>query len=239
MSAQIRAALAARNMEALVASRPMDEADAPYWPRVDYAVLLPVGHLVDFMLAAEEFTDAVRQFPDIHRVTIVPVREGLVVAALAGVVYSTFLPMLDFAAKWSGHLPLPLLQESAAAALPEAFNVLLEISATLVNADRDLNEEELGYAQQLVDSVRSRLASLEQLRDTEFDEDIGAACLLIQEVLERVLRELNGDESERLSAEIARMGNGEPSEFTTRMITYRIGLLERDVIEATRGDAPA
>jgi len=162
-----------------------------------------------------------------------------VVAALAGVVYSTFLPMLDFAAKWSGHLPLPLLQESAAAALPEAFNVLLEISATLVNADRDLNEEELGYAQQLVDSVRSRLASLEQLRDTEFDEDIGAACLLIQEVLERVLRELNGDESERLSAEIARMGNGEPSEFTTRMITYRIGLLERDVIEATRGDAPA
>jgi hypothetical protein len=239
MSAQIRAALAARNMEALVASRPMDEADAPYWPRVDYAVLLPVGHLVDFMLAAEEFTDAVRQFPDIHRVTIVPVREGLVVAALAGVVYSTFLPMLDFAAKWSGHLPLPLLQESAAAALPEAFNVLLQISATLVNADRDLNEEELGYAQQLVDSVRSRLALLEQLRDTEFDEDIGAACLLIQEVLERVLRELNGDESERLSAEIARMGNGELSEFTTRMITYRIGLLERDVIEATRGDAPA
>lgn len=239
MSAQIQAALAAREMEALVASRPMDEADAPYWPRVDYAVLLPVGHLIDFMLAAEEFTEAVRQFPDIHRVTIVPVREGLVVAPLAGVVYSTFLPIVDFAAKWSRHLPLPLLQETAAAALPEAFNVLLQISAALVNADRDLNEEELGYAQQLVESVRSRLSLLEQLRDTEFDDDIGAACFLIQEVLERVLRELNGDDSERLSAEIARMGNGEPTEFTTRMITYRIGLLERDVMEATKGEPPA
>jgi hypothetical protein len=238
MSAQIRAALAARDMEALVASRPMDEADAPYWPRVDYAVLLPVGHLVDFMVAAEEFTEAVRHFPDIHRVTIVPVREGLAVAALAGVVHSTFLPMLDFAGKWSGHLPLPLLQESAAAALPEAFNVLLQISATLVNADRDLNAEEMRYAQQLVDSVRARLALLEHLRDTEFDEDIGAACLLIQEVLERVLRELNGDDSEHLSAEIARMGNGEPTEFTTRVITYRIGLLERDVIEALRRSVP-
>lgn len=77
MSSQIRAALAARSLEALVASRPMDETDAPYWPRIDYAVLLPVDHLVDFMLAAEELTEAIKQFPDIHRVTIVPVREGL------------------------------------------------------------------------------------------------------------------------------------------------------------------
>lgn len=64
------------------------------------------------------------------------------VAAFAGVVDSTFLPMLDFAAKWSGHLPLPLLQESAAAALPEAFNVLLQISAIRVNAGHEMISSE-------------------------------------------------------------------------------------------------
>lgn len=234
MTAQIRAALAANDIEALVVSRPMDGPDAPYWPRVDYAILLPVEHLIDYMTLADNLTAIVSQFPDTHRVSIVPVREGLVVAALAGVFYSTFFPMTDFAAKWSGHLPLPILEERAAAALAEAFNVLLQISAVFANADRDLNEEELGYAQQLVDSVSSRLALLETLRDTEYDDDIGEACLLIQEVLDRIRGELDGDPAERLSTEFARMGNGEQTEFTTRVIAYRVGLLERDILSCVQ-----
>lgn len=206
MTAQIRAALAANDIDALVVSRPMDEPDAPYWPRVDYAILLPVEHLIDYMTLADNFTEVVSQFPDTNRVSIVPVREDLVVAGLAGVFYSTFLPTIDFAAKWSGHLPLPILEERAAAALAEVFNVLLQISAVFANADRDLNSEELAYAQVLVDSVSTRLAMLETLRDTEYDDDIGAACLLIQEVLDRVWGELDGDPAERLSTEFGRMG---------------------------------
>jgi hypothetical protein len=232
MTAQIRAALAANDIDALVVSRPMDEQDAPYWPRVDYAILLPVERLTDYMMLADNFTEIVSQFPDTHRVSIVPVRERFVVSALAGVFYSTFFPMIDFAAKWSGHLPLPILEERAAAALSEAFNVLLQISAVFANADRELNDEELGYVQQLVGSVGSRLALLEALRDTEYDDDIGEACQLILEVLNRVRGELDGNPAERLSTEFARMGNGEQTEFTTRVIAYRIGLLERDVLAA-------
>lgn len=232
MTGRIRVALAARDIDAVVVSRPMDEPSAPYWPRVDYAVLLPVAHLIDYMTLADNFTEVVRQFPDTHRVSIAPVRNGMVVAALAGVVYENFFPLVDFATKWVGHLPYPILEEHAAAALAEAFNVLLQISAVFANADRDLNDEEAAYTQQLVDSVQSRLKTLETLRDTEYDDDIGAACLLIQEVLDRVLRELDGDPSERLSTEFARMGNGEQTEFTTRVIAYRIGLLERDIIAA-------
>ncbi|MDP9415247.1 MAG: hypothetical protein M3Q08_14430 [Pseudomonadota bacterium] len=235
---QIRAALAAQDIEAVVVSRPMDDPSAPYWPRVDYAVLLPVNHLIDYMTLADNFTEVVRQFPNTHRVSIAPVRNGMLVAALAGVVYENFLPLIDFAAKWAGHLPYPFLEERAAAALADAFNVLLQISAVFANVDRDLNEEEAAYAQELVDSVRSRLELLETLRDTEYDDDIGAACLLIQEVLDRVRRELDGDPSERLSTEFARMGNGDQTEFTTRVIAYRIGLLERD-IAAAAPDAPA
>jgi energy-coupling factor transporter ATP-binding protein EcfA2 len=239
MTAQISAALAAHDIEAIVVSRPMEDLSAPYWPRVDYAVLLSVGHLVDYMVLADNFTEVVRQFPDTHRVAIAPVREGSIVAGLAGVIYDSFLPMADFTEKWTGHVPLPFLNERAAAALAEALNVLLQVSAVFANSDRDLNDEELAYAQQMIDSVKGRLALLETLRDTEDDEDIGAACILVDEVLDRIRRELDGDPSERMSAEFARMGNGEQTDFTTRIIGHRIGLLERDILAAASSNVRA
>lgn len=230
-TAGIREALAAKDMDAYVIARPMDDVEAPYWPRVDYAALLPVGHLTEFMLAADDLINTVDELPNVHRVAIAPVRDGLVVAALAGVVYSQFLPMLDFAEKWSALLPFPLLEENGARALNEAFNVLLQLSATAANADRDLNPEETQYAEGLVESVRGKLAFLLKMLDGHADPDIAEACKLIQEVLHRVQQELSGDGSSLLAAEIARMANGEPTDFSTRIISYRIGLLERDVIE--------
>jgi hypothetical protein len=233
MTVQLRIALATHDIEAIVVSRPMDDPTAPYWPRVDYAALLLVDHLVDYMALANNFTEVVQQLPMTHSVAIAPVREGMIVAGLAGVIYESFLPVVDFAGKWTGHVPLPLLEERAAAALAEAFNVLLHISAVFANLDRNLNDEELAHAQQMVDSVKDRLALLETLRDTEYDDDIGAACIFVDEVLDRVKRELDGDPPERMSAEFAGMINGKQTEFTTRIIGHRIGLLERDIRAAT------
>jgi len=233
---QIRQALSEANITATLITKPMDDANAPYWPRVDYAVLLPVDHLVHFMELAEAFTEIIQRFPDVHRVSIVPVREGLIVGALAGAIYSQFLPTPEFAAAWEGYLPFPVLEERAAAALAEAINVCIEISAVVANLDRDLNPKELAYAQELIAGVKQRIATLEALRDNELDSDIAIACLLVDETLNRVQAEFGENAAEGMASEIARMGNGEQTDFTSRVIVCRIGLLERDILSVRQAE---
>ncbi|QJU59987.1 hypothetical protein HL653_21575 [Sphingomonas sp. AP4-R1] len=240
MADRIRAALAARQIEAIVIAKPLDNQTEPYWPRIEYAVLLPVDHLIAFMHLAEEFIDVVRSFSDAPRITIVPMREGMIVTLLAGVIRDSFLPAPDFKGRWDGHLPHPFLEEEAAGAFCEAFTVLVEASTVLANADRPLNEEEMAHAQGLIDRIRERLAVLSRLRDEQSDEDAALACAFTAEVLNRLVTEFDGDPEGSLSAEIARMGNGQPSGFTTQVIAYRIGLLERDILcsRAKAGTGP-
>lgn len=235
---QIRAALADSQLDTEIVTRPMDDAAAPYWPRVDYAVLIAVDNLIEFMSVHEEFTRIVQQTPDLSNVTVVPARNGLIVGALAGLIYQRFLPMLDFAAKWAGHLPLPLLEERAAAALAGAMSVITQLSSVLANLDRDANDEELAFAQTLMDDLRGKMTTLTALRDAEDDADIGAACALILEIMDRLQRELDGEPSEGIAAEIARMANGEQTELTTRFILFRIGLLEFDIATASGQPMP-
>lgn len=229
----IRLALRNATMEAKVFMRPMDDAAAPYWPRVEFAVVLPVDHLVIFMEEAERFTGILSELPDTHKVTVAPLREGIVVGDLAGVVFESFLPDVEFAAKWKDHIAFPMLDRGSARILAEIMDVMLQISGVLANLDRELNEDEMAHAQKLVDELNATSAPLAEMQARTDDEDIAATCGLVSRISERLQRELDGGEEESISLQFARMMNGEPSEFTTEIIGYRIGLLELDIQQAS------
>ncbi|HEY8604520.1 hypothetical protein [Tsuneonella suprasediminis] len=229
----IRSALQNATIEAKVFMRPMDDRAAPYWPRVEFVVVLPVDHLVNFMEEAERFTRILSELPDTHKVTVAPLREGIVVGDLAGVVFKNFLPDVEFAAKWKDHIALPLLERGSARILAEIMDVMLQISGVLANLDRELNEDEMAHAQKLVDELKATSAPLAEMQARTDDEDIAATCRLVSKISERLQRELDGGEEESISLQFARMMNGEPSEFTTEIIGYRIGLLELDIQQAS------
>lgn len=228
----IRAALDAAGIEAVIASRPMDDTAAHYWPRVDFAVLMPVSHLLDFMTIAETFTNVVKELPNHRTITIVPVREGLVVGALAGVVLDRFLPAIGFVEKWQDHLPAPLVEERSAALLAQFGDAVMQISAIPATIDRDLNAEELAYAQTLIARVKEKFDAFLRLRETENDPDIEQTCIFMMGIVERLQAEFADSGTSAISVEFAKMVGGTQTEFTNEFIGYRIGLLERDILKA-------
>lgn len=233
MTRQIEQAFAERGVDAIVAARPLDDPGAYYWPKVEHAAFVSMPHLVELGQLQEAFDEVKRSLPDHFKLTIVPVREGLIVAALAVQMFQTPIPRLSFAADWEGHLPLPVLKEDAAAAIAAPVNLMIEVSAVFANADRELNRDELAYVQQRVDGTKASLGELERLRDTDLDADIAAAVIWVGEVFSRLADELAGKiESERIATDLARMVNGTPTDFSNAFIIHRLVLMERDVSKA-------
>jgi hypothetical protein len=243
----IRDALAADGRAAQVVTRPADP-DALAWPRVEYLALVTVDSLATFMADVEVLTATCRAAASGHPIYIVPIREGMVVGMLAGLASSVdegsigsvfpsgFITDTSFD-RWIPHLPLPLLQERASAAFHEVTATAIQLSSVMANADRPPNEEEMAYAQGLVDRMRARAAELGALRDAEPDEDLMITSEYVIDLLQRLQLELDGiDNGESIAAETARLGFGEATEASLRGPIIRIGLVERDILAAAQAN---
>jgi hypothetical protein len=233
MSDEAARLFAAGGYDVMVAQRPLDKIDALYWPPVEHVVLVRVGHLIHYLQEAEALTAIARRLPGHYRLTFAPIREDFVVSAFAVRMMELFIPDADFAKNWAGHLPLPLLHDEATAALAAALSSLTDLSGLVANADRDLNSSELAYAQTRIDEMRERVAGLQEVRQIDNDGDVTQACQFIATILDRLAGEFApGFTGERVSAEFAKLANGEPSAFTSETALYRLALLERDIAKA-------
>lgn len=240
-------ALAVNGRAAQVVTRPADP-DALAWPRVEYLALVIVDSLATFMAEVDVLTSTCRAAADGHPIYIVPVREGMIVGMLAGLAASVdeesigsvfpsgFVTDTSFA-RWIPHLPLPLLQERVSAAFNEVTATAVQLSSVMANADRPPNEEEMAYAQGLVDRMRERAAELGALRDAETDEDMLITSEYVVDLLQRLQRELDGIyDGESIAAETARLAFGEATEASLRGPIIRIGLVERDILAAAQSN---
>ncbi|QDH34168.1 hypothetical protein [Porphyrobacter sp. YT40] len=245
----IRDALAAAGRTARVVTRPADP-DALAWPRVEYLALVTVDSLATFMAEVDILTATCRAAAGGHPIYIAPVREGMVVAMLAGLAASVdessigsvfpsgFVTDSSFD-RWIPHLPLPLLQERSSAAFHEVTATAVQLSSVMANADRPPNHDEMAYAQGLVDQMRARAAELCALRDAEADKDLVVASDYVIGLLQRLRRELDGlEDGESVAAETARLAFGEATEASLLGPMIRIGLVERDILAAAQVSLP-
>jgi hypothetical protein len=243
----IRDTLAADGRSAQVATRPADP-DALAWPRVEYLALVTVDSLATFMADVDALTATCRTAASGHPVYIVPVREGMVVAMLAGLASSVdegsigsvfpsgFVTDTSFD-RWIPHLPLPLLRERTSAAFHEVTAIAVQLSSVMSNADRPPNEEEMAYAQGLIDQMRARAAELGALCDAQPDDDLMLASEYVIDLLQRLQRELDGiEDGESIAAETARLAFGEATEASLRGPIIRIGLVEHDILAAAEAN---
>ena len=140
--------------------------------------------------------------------------------------------------RWIPHLPLPLLQERSSAAFHDVTATAVQLSSVMANADRPPNDEEMAYAQGIVDQMRVRVAELGTLRDAEPDEDLILASEYVIDLLQRLQRELDGvEDGESIAAETARLAFGEATEASLRGSIIRIGLAERDILASAQANS--
>jgi hypothetical protein len=220
-----------------VVTRPGDRESA-FWPGSEFLALIEVDHLMHYLQLGDPFIEAARDVISDQPVGMVAVRNGRVVSMLAISAGKPVFPIPDFPERWGSHLPLPLLQERSSAILANILEVVFTLSAVMANADRDPNSEEAAFAQELGDQIRDRVAVLERLRDSESDVDIQYACSQVLELLQRLQRELMGDElGGGIARDAANMLRGEASEFNQSVIILRVALVEWDLAALAGGDS--
>ncbi|MBT2970337.1 MAG: hypothetical protein KME56_11435 [Candidatus Thiodiazotropha sp. (ex Ctena orbiculata)] len=112
-------------------SRPIDEADSPYWPPREIAIAVDIK---DFETDAEyidtAFEVADRLFNDTWLYRIVPVINGFIVAPLAMLPSSNIpLPDQDFRKNWEDYIALPFISSPILEKLDEALAACFQVSA--------------------------------------------------------------------------------------------------------------
>ena len=114
-------------------SRPIDEADSPFWPSREIAIAVDINDFetdAEYMDAAFEVAD--RHFNGTWLYRIVPVINGFVVAPLA-VLQSSNIPLPDqhFRKNWEDHIVLPFISSPILEKLDEALAACIQVSAII------------------------------------------------------------------------------------------------------------
>ena len=114
-------------------SRPIDEADSPYWPPREIATSVNIS---DFESDAE-YMDVAFSVADHHLngkwpYRIVPVINGFVVAPLAMLLSSNMpLPDQDFKYNWQDYIPVPFVSSYILEKLDQALAACIQVSAII------------------------------------------------------------------------------------------------------------
>ena len=146
-------------------SRPIEEADSPYWPRREIAISVNIRDFesdVEYMDVT--FSVADHQLNGKWPYRIVPVINGFLVAPLAMLPsFNIPLPDQNFKDNWQDHIPVPFVSSHILEKLDQALAACIQVSAiitcrNLVSLHPD-EDRALSDAIEIViqDSIQSRL----------------------------------------------------------------------------------
>lgn len=147
-------------------SRPIGEADSPFWPPKEIAITVDIN---DYATEAE-FLDTVFEVADYHingnwHYRIAPVINGFVVTPLAMLPSSNIpLPDHDFRKNWEDHIALPFISSPILEKLDEALAACMQVSAIL--ACRNLESLHPDEDKALSDAIEVASLSHEYLSKT-------------------------------------------------------------------------
>ncbi|MGB1457884.1 hypothetical protein, partial [Spongiibacter marinus] len=163
-------------------SRPIDEADSPFWPPRETAIAVNIN---DFEVDAE-YIDAVFEVADRHfngtlLYKVVPVINGFIIAPLAMLQSSNIpLPDQDFRKNWEDHIALPFFSSPILGKFDEALAACIQVSAILACRQLEaLHPDEESALSDAIDAASQSYEYLSKAADqTGTDEILWAADYL-------------------------------------------------------------
>lgn len=204
------------------------------WPAATFAILVPCDELVEFYEVIEAFC-AQRSWegPDIRDAA--PLLRGKVAAKFAVGGISTLFLKVQFADEWRDSVPYPILDDVATSAFDRIFNDCTCISAAMTGLDRDLNEEEKMFLDELIEPLSERLRSFHELKPNGDDEVIGAAGLFLAECAQKAVDQVEQKGAgSSLAEDQALLLKNEVNESNSQVIGFRMLLTSWDAAAQSR-----
>ncbi|WP_395173884.1 hypothetical protein [Roseibium alexandrii] len=173
-------------------TRKIDDWDTPYWPPVEISLL---AHITDFETDAgyleASLTAAQQHLEQDWQYTIAPVMDDKVIASFAMRPSSQMLlPDLDFAKKWSDHIPYQCLMSEISEAFDSGLAACTQISAIVNCRDIEnlhpIEEETLSGA---IDTFKEKQDVLRSTVDEDGPEIFLWALDYMEQTWNRIVEE--------------------------------------------------
>jgi energy-coupling factor transporter ATP-binding protein EcfA2 len=225
---EIRKAFEDQGLNVVVVSRPAPKDDGWAWPDVDFAVLVKVDALLDFLLSEADFLNAAGAVPGRPRLEYAPVLEGKIAPYSMTYVNEQGMPGTGLKSDWEDELPYPFLEDPNHQLFTEAFDAATTLSAIAIEKGRGLNEVEQAFFDQLVERFIDRTGQLVAKLDDGPDEVLSETVAFLSRLALRVQAEINGEsEGEPLSVEALAPLRGQLNDVSQHLIAIRLMLLDR------------
>lgn len=219
------------SFKAHVCSRTMSKDDGYFWPAIEYAVLIEVEELLNFLQLGPLFESVRESVPEIAALSFAPLLHGFVAPAAIKIIHAVF-PCEEFGTEWGSHLPFPVV----AGGLAERFNVAVSaigsISTIASIRDRPHHEAELSFLGVLQHRLADELEAFRVIAEVNADDPIVIeSAQFLLDACRRLQDELAFPQAEisSVGAELIQLLSQRGSEFTAKLILYRLLLIERDI----------
>jgi hypothetical protein len=212
-------------------SRPMLKDDGYFWPALEYAVLVEVDELVDFFQSLSLFQVIRESTPEIVALSFAPILNGFVAPVAIKIIHGVF-PCEEFATEWSAHLPFPILTGGLAERFNVAISAIGSISTIASIRDRPHHQAELSFLGVLEERLADQLEAFSVAAEANPDDPIVIeSSQFLLDTCKRIQDEfiLPQAETRSVGTELIQLLSEQGSEFTTKLIVYRLLLIERDI----------
>ncbi|TVO59455.1 hypothetical protein [Denitromonas halophila] len=222
----IRQAMGAIGLDVEVFSRRLPEDGGYEWPCVEFAVLLRVETLVDWMATGDSFASAATSLEGFHRIAYGAVL-GDRIAPMGMSFLQSLHPYPDFADEWAASLPYPPIDDDGLRNFDRTLDAIVTMSTVVAHCGRELNASERGYFDLVAERASLGFQTFSAQLNDEPNEVLAQAASQLAQLFERVDAEFSGADSHTLAAELMEgTVGGSLNDLTLEVLAARISLIE-------------
>ena len=223
---QIRLAMADKGLDVEVYSRRHPKSSGAQWPDAEFAVLLKVDALFDWLTTEESFSEVAAELS--HHATI---SYGAVINGCLPPIGMTFIlslfPDVTFADKWKDSLPYLQIVDDDLKFYDEALDAISAMSAACAESGREMNAKELEFVKNMMDQFRHSMKCITAKLENTVDDVLIDTAGSLARIFSRFQNELENEVDVRVASDLSAGLRGMMTDLTHEVLRIRLSLMER------------
>lgn len=223
---QIRLAMVDKGLNVEVYSRNQLESSGAQWPDTEFAVLLRVESLFDWLTTEESFSTVAAALSPQVTVSYGAVINGHL-APMGMIFIVSLLPDATFAEKWKDNVPYPLIIDENLSLYDETWEAIGAMSAACAESGREMNAKELEFVTNMMERCRRSMECIATKLEGSADDVLVDVASSLSRGFSRFQKELEHEDGETVASDLSATLRGTMSDLTYEILGIRLALMER------------
>ncbi|MEI7048888.1 hypothetical protein WCL09_00650 [Pseudomonas koreensis] len=232
---QIRLAMADKGLDVEVYSRSQPESSGAQWPDAEFAVLLKVETLFDWLTTEESFSAVAAALSPQVTVSYGAVINGRLAPMGMTFIVSLF-PDATFADKWKDSVPYSPIIDEDLRLYDEALEAIGAMSAACAESGREMNAKELEFVTIMMERCGRSMECIATKLEGSADDVLIDVAGSLSRVFSRFQNELENEVAETVASDLSASLRGTMSDLMYEVLGIRLALMERAALQLGSSD---